>query len=114
MTTTTIRTTCGTCQLTAEVPVAGLILALPSPGGDANVAPTFLHICAWCLTCASTSLPWRTATYLLQAGATAITAPDMDRIRPRYPETRPANTCPMTLDDLLDLHAALDNDASPL
>ena len=65
-------------------------------------------------TCASTHLARRTAAYLLHAGATAITAPDADRIRPRYPETRPADTRPMTLDDLLDLHAALDSDASAL
>jgi hypothetical protein len=51
---------------------------------------------------------------LLLAGATALTAADLERIRPRYPEARPASTSPMTLDDLLDLHAALDNDASAL
>ena len=114
MITTTIRTTCGSCQLSAEIPVARLILTLPSPCGDPTVAPTCWHICVRCLTCCSTSLPWRTATYLLDAGATALTAPDMDRIRPRCPESRPASTRPMTLDDLLDLHTALDNDASGL
>lgn len=114
MTSTTIRTTCGTCELTVDVPVDSLILALPSPCANANVAPSFLHICVECRTCASTNLPWRTAAYLLHAGATAISAPDVDRIRPRYPEVRPASTRPMSLDDLLDLHAALDSDASAL
>jgi hypothetical protein len=114
MTTTTIRTTCGSCHLTAEIPVTSLILTLPSPCGDPTLAPSFLHICVGCRTCASTSVPWRTGTYLLLAGATALTAPDLERIRPRYPEARPASTSPMTLDDLLDLHAALDSDASAL
>lgn len=114
MITTTIRTTCGSCQLTADIPTVSVILALPSPCGDPTVTATFLHICACCLTCCSTSLTWRAATYLLEAGATAIVTADMDRLRPLYPERRPSCTSPMTLDDLLNLHAALDNDASDL
>ena len=112
MTATTIRTTCGSCELTADIPAASVILALPSPCGDPTVTPTFLHLCAGCLTCRSTSLPWRAAAYLLDAGATAIASPDMDRLRPLYPERPQPCNSPMTLDDLLDLHTALDNDAS--
>ena len=114
MTTTTIRSTCDNCQLTAEIPAEKLILTLPSLCGDQAAGPSFLHICVGCLACASTSLPWRTATYLIAAGATALTAPALDRLRPRYPENRPSSTRPMTLDDLLDLHAALEHDASDL
>jgi hypothetical protein len=114
MTSSTIRTTCGSCELTADIPVASLILALPATRDVTNGTPSSLHLCVRCHTCARTNLAWRTAAYLLHGGATAITAPDVDRIRPRYPETRPADTRPMTLDDLLDLRAALESDASAL
>jgi len=114
MTTTKIRTTCDSCQLTFDVPSAAIVLALPAPTADAAVGPSFVHICPSCLACNSTTLPWRTATYLLDAGATAITAPDPDQIQPRYPERRPDSTRPMSLDDLIDLHAALDSDARVL
>ncbi len=108
---TTIRTTCVSCQLTFDVPFVAIVLALPAPTADAAVDPSFLHICPSCLACDSTTVPWRTATYLLDAGVTAITAPDLDQIQPRYPERRPDSTRPMTLDDLIDLYAALDSDA---
>ena len=114
MTTTTIRTTCDSCQLTFYVPSTAIVLALPAPTADAAVQPSFVHICPGCLACNSTAVPWRTATYLLDAGATAITAPDLDRIQPRYPEHRPDSTRPMSLDDLIDLYAALDSDARVL
>ena len=67
MTTTTIRTTCDTCQLTFDVPSAAIVLALPAPTADASVEPSFVHICPSCLACDSTTVPWRTATYLLDA-----------------------------------------------
>jgi hypothetical protein len=114
MSTTTIRTTCGSCQLTADIPTANVILVLPSPCSDTTVTPSFWHVCAACRTCRNTSVPWRAATYLLDAGATAIASPDVDRMRPQYPERRPPCSSPMTLDDLLDLHAALDSDAGAL
>ena len=114
MTTTTIRTTCHSCQLTFDVPFAATVLALPAPTADAAVEPSFLHICPSCRACDSTTVPWRTATYLLDAGATAITGPDLHQIQPRYPERRPNSTGPMSLDDLLDLYAALDSDARVL
>jgi hypothetical protein len=114
MTTTTIRTTCGSCQLNFDVPSAAIVLALPSPTADPADAPSFVHICPNCLACDSSAVPWRTATYLLDAGATAITAPDLSQIQPRYPERRPDSTRPMSLDDLIDLHAALDRDARVL
>lgn len=112
--TTTIRTTCSSCHLTYDIPTASLVLALPAPTADPGTEPSFVHICPGCRACGSTSVPWRTATYLLHAGATALAAPDTDRIQPRYPERRPATQCPMTLDDLIDLHAALDSDARAL
>ena len=114
MTTTTIRTTCDSCQLTFDVPSTAIVLALPAPTADAAVQPSFVHICPGCLACNSTTVPWRTATYLLDAGATAITAPDLGQIQPRYPERRPDSTRPMSLDDLIDLYAALDGDARVL
>ena len=114
MTTTTIRTTCASCRLTFDVPSSTLVLALPAPASDASTEPSFVHICPGCLACETTTIPWRTATYLLDAGATAITAPDADLVQPRYPERRPAGTSPMTLDDLIDLHAALDSGARAL
>ena len=109
--TTSLRTTCDSCQLTFDVPSAAIVLALPAPTADVAVAPSFVHICPSCLACDSMTVPWRTAAYLLDAGATAITAPDLDQIQPRYPERRPDSTLPMSLDDLIDLHAALDSDA---
>ncbi len=111
MTATTIRTTCGSCQMTLDVPSAAIVLELPAPTAATGVEPSFVHICPSCLACASTTVPWRTATYLLDAGATAITAPNLDEIRPRYPERRPAPASPMSIDDLIDLYAALDSDA---
>lgn len=114
MSTTTIRTTCDRCRLTVSVSSAAIVLALPAPTADAGVEPTFAHICPGCLACDSTTVPWRTAAYLLDAGATTITAPDPERVTPRYPERRPVSTRPMTLEDLIDLHAVLENDTSAL
>ncbi len=113
MTTTTIRSTCGRCRLTLDIPSASLVLALPA-ATDATAEPSFVHLCPGCLACDSTRVPWRTAAYLLDAGATAITAPDADLVQPRYPERRPASTSLMTLDDLIDLHAALESNARGL
>ena len=114
MTTTTIRTTCSTCQVTFDVPTVAIVLALPAPTADAAVEPSFVHVCPSCLACDSMTVPWRTATYLLDTGATAITAPDLDLIQPRYPERRPDSLRPMSIDDLIDLYAALDSDARAL
>ena len=114
MTTTTIRTTCDSCQVTFDVPSGAIVLALPAPAADRAVEPSFVHICPSCLACDSTTVAWRTATYLLDAGATAATAPDLEQIQPRYPERRPDSTRPMSLDDLIDLYAALNSDARVL
>jgi hypothetical protein len=113
MTTTTICTTCGRCRLGFEVPSTDLVLALPAPAGDTGAEPSFVAMCPSCGACDSTSIPWRTAAYLLHAGATTITAPDPGRISPSYPERPPLSTSPMTLDDLIDLRALLDT-ARPL
>ncbi len=110
MTTTTIRTTCTSCQLTFDVPSVSLVLALPAPN-DTTAEPSFVHVCPSCLSCDAVTVPWRTAAYLLDAGATTLTAPDAEQVTPRYPEQRPAaSSSPMTLDDLIDLYAALDVD----
>jgi len=111
MTTTTIRMTCSSCQLTFDVPSVSLVLALPA-ATDTTAEPCFVHVCPSCLACDAVTVPWRTATYLLDAGATTITAPDAEQVRPRYPEQRPAARSPMTLDDLIDLYAALDVDTT--
>ena len=114
MTTTTIRTTCDSCALTFDVPSTAIVLALPAPSADPALEPSFVHVCPGCLACDSATVPWRTATYLLDAGATALTAPDLEQVQPRYPEHRPDSTSRMTLDDLIDLHAALDDDLHAL
>lgn len=114
MTTTTIRTTCARCELTFDVPSAAIVLELPAPTADAAEEPSFVHICPSCLACDRSAVPWRTATYLLDAGATVITAPDLTEIQPHYPERRPDSSRPLSLDDLIDLHAALDSDARVL
>ena len=45
MTTTTIRTTCDSCQLTFHVPSTAIVLALPSPAADAAPSPAS-KVCA--------------------------------------------------------------------
>ena len=90
------------------------MLALPAPVEDTAVKPSLVAMCPRCRACDSTSVPWRTATYLLDAGVTTITAPDPGRVFPSYPERRPVSTSPMTLDDLIDLRAWLDADVRPL
>lgn len=109
MTTTTIHTVCDSCQLTFDVPSAAIVLALPAPTAHRAEEPSFVHLCPGCRTCQSTTVPWRTATYLLDAGVTTITAADPERTAPTYPERRPVSDRPMTLDDLIDLHTALDD-----
>lgn len=111
MTTTTIRTTCDSCRLTFAVLSTRLVLALPAPSADAADEPSFVAVCPGCSACDRTSVPWRTATYLLDAGATTLTAPDPGRVSPSYPERRPVSRTRMTLDDLIDLRALLDGDA---
>jgi hypothetical protein len=113
MTTTTIRTTCDSCQLTFDVPCTAIVLALPALKAE-PAEPSFVHICPSCLASNSTTVSWRPAAYLLDAGTTAITAPELCQIQPSYPERRPDCTSPMSLDDLIDLHAALDSDAGAL
>ena len=110
MTTTTIRTTCSTCTRTTDVPTARLVLALPAQSEGSSAAPGFVHLCPGCSACEHVFVTWRTAAYLLEAGATTVTAPDEERIAPRYPERRPACARPLTLDDLIDLHTALEAD----
>jgi hypothetical protein len=107
MTTTTIRTTCDSCQLIFDVPSTAIVLALPAPSADPGLVPSLVHLCPGCLACDNTTVTWRTAAYLLDAGAHAITAPDLRETQPRYPERRPDSASPMSLDDLIDLHAAL-------
>ncbi len=111
MTTTTVRTTCESCQMTFDVPSSAIVLGMPAPTAHPGATPCFVRICPSCLACDSTTVPWRTAAYLLHAGATAVTAPDADQVRPLYPERRPSAASPMTLDDLIDLYAALKTDA---
>jgi hypothetical protein len=114
MTTTTIRTTCSSCQLTLDVPSTSVVLALPAPNADPGPEPSLVHLGPGCRAGQTTSVSWRTATYLLDAGATVLTAPDTDKMQPRYPEQRPATDSPMTLDDLIDLLMALNSDAAAL
>ncbi len=110
MTTTTIRRTCTSCQRTIEAPTARLVLALPA--STASAEPSFIHMCPICRACELVAVSWRTASYLLAAGTTTVTTPDPRQLAPRYPEHRPPATSPMTLDDLIDLYAALDTDTT--
>ena len=103
-----IRTTCPACSVTADVRVDRLVLDLPCPDADAAAEPQLVHGCSSCSATGSTAVSWRTAAYLVHSGATTVVAPDDDEVRPRYPERRPATDTPMTLDDLIALHAALD------
>lgn len=112
--TTTIRTTCSSCQLSMDVPSTSVVLVLPAPTADPGPEPSFVHLCPGCRRGETTSVSWRTAAYLLDAGATVLTAPDTDRMRPSYPEQRPATNSPMTLDDLIDLLVTLNSDAAAL
>ena len=82
MTTTTIRTTCDSCQLTLDVRCTAIVLALPALKAEPAEEPSFVHICPNCLACTSTAVSWRTATYLLDARTTAITAPELCQIPP--------------------------------
>ncbi len=112
--TTTVRTTCSSCQLSMDIVSTSVVLALPAPTTDPGPEPCLVHLCPGCRAGESTSVSWRTATYLLDAGATVLTSPDTDRMRPRYPEQRPATDSPMTLDDLIDLLVSLNSDAAAL
>jgi len=40
--------------------------------------------------------------YLVNAGATAVTAPNADQIGRRHPERGPSDVSPMTFDDLME------------
>jgi len=88
MNTTTIRTTCTSCQLTFDVPSVSQVLALPAPN-DTTAEPSFVHVCPSCLSCDAVTVPWRTAAYLLDAGATTLTAPNAERVTSRYPSSAP-------------------------
>lgn len=114
MTSTTIRKTCDDCQQIVQMPATSLILTLPSPTCDESEDPSFVYFCPACRACVSSSLSWRAAGYLLDGGATVLTAPDVEELRPRHPERRPADLGPMSLDDLIDLHAALTAADHPL
>ena len=111
MTTTMIRITCSSCQVDVEVPTTSLVLTLPPVNADAAAEPALVFLCPGCRACESTAITWRTAAFLLEAGGTVLASPDIEHFRPRYPERRPASDGPMTLDDLIDLHAALNSDA---
>ena len=105
---TTIRTTCTACGLTADTRADRTVLDLPALSEDRDGQPQLVHGCPGCSAGSVTAVPWRIAAYLLAAGATTVVAPDEDDVRPSYPERRPVTAAPMTLDDLIALHAALD------
>ena len=102
---THIRTSCTSCGAVLEAPSHRLLIELPHPDGDAN--PHLVVPCPACGDVAITEISWRTAAYLLQDGTTGLLEPNPLAVTPAYPEQRPTDTSPMTLDDLLDLHEAL-------
>jgi hypothetical protein len=106
----TVETTCSTCNVTVQHDVTGVVLALPAKSDPASL-PCVLAGCPACGSAQVTDVPWRIAAYLLSAGATALPTPPESRVRPTYPDRLPsAAATPMTLDDLIDLHAALEID----
>ena len=103
----TVETTCTTCDVSALHDVTGVVVALPDTR-DTNALPCVLAGCPACRTAQLTHVSWRVATYLVFAGATALNSPHVSALRPAYPDTLPSSaTTPMTLDDLIDLHADL-------
>lgn len=109
-----VRTTCTACGVTADVRADRTLLELPCPDAETDAEPLLVHRCLGCSAGCSTAVSWRTATYLVRSGATTVVAPDEDVVRPCYPERRPVLDAPMTLDDLIALHAALDAPAALL
>lgn len=110
--TTTIRATCSSCGQVSFLPPNALVLSLPPATADPDDEPTALHACPLCAACTSRTVSWRNAVHLMDAGVTTLVAPLPDEVAPQYPERRPATTAPMTLDDLIDLLASLEPDAS--
>lgn len=103
----TVETTCTTCDVSALHDVTRVVVALPDKR-DTNTLPCVLLGCPACGSAQLTHVPWRMATYLIFAGASALNSPHESALRPAYPDTLPYSaTTPMTLDDLIDLHADL-------
>jgi hypothetical protein len=92
-----------------EAPASRLLLEMPSSNEPASHALLLLG-CPACTGTSTTQISWRTAAYLLEGGATSVVAPDEAALRPPYPERCPDLSYPMSLDDLIELHAALDTD----
>ncbi|HUR13399.1 MAG TPA: hypothetical protein VM097_02775 [Mycobacteriales bacterium] len=109
MTSTHIRSTCTSCGAALEAPATRLIVQLPR-STDSTTSPLLLLGCPVCTGSSTTQISWRTAAYLLEGGATSVVAPDDTAVRPTRPERLPELSAPLTLDDLIDLHAALDTD----
>ena len=105
---TIIRTTCPDCGDTTELRAAQTVLELPAPGADDDAEPRLVHLCPSCSAACITPVSWRMATYLGTSGATTLLGPDEHEARPDYPERRPFAVTPLTLDDLIALHQALD------
>ena len=51
---------------------------------------------------------WQAVALLLAAGVAAVPAYDVDATRLPHPERRTSDAPPFSLDDLIDLHTALD------
>lgn len=105
---TALRTTCTDCGTTADLSADRTLLELPAVTADRDADPHLLHSCPGCGAAHVTAVSWRLASYLSLAGASTSIAPDDDEVRPDYPERRPLVAGPMTLDDLIALHDALD------
>lgn len=108
---THIRTRCTCCGASLDAPARRLLVELPHPNTDA--APRLVVPCPACGAVGTTEVGWRTTAYLLHDGTTALLGPDPLLVAPVYPEQRPADVPPLTLDDLLELHEALASPSSP-
>jgi hypothetical protein len=109
MTRTHIRTTCAGCGALLEAPATRLLVEMPSSNGPA-ASPQLALGCPACSAASTTEISWRTAAYLLEGGATCLVAPDEEAARATRPERLRAVSTPLTLDDLIDLHAELNSD----
>ena len=102
------RATCTTCGATSDLSADRLIVELPSGSSHPSTRPSLFAACPVCGDSDVLPVSWIVAAQAVGAGAATVTAPDEELLRPAYPEQRPDLAAPMSLDDLIDLHAALE------
>ena len=106
------RATCTTCGATTDLAADRLIVELPSTGSHPSTRPNLFVACPVCGDTDVFPVSWAVAAQAVGTGAATVTAPDEAHLRPVYPEQRPDLDAPMSLDDLIDLHAALEEQSA--